>query len=116
MSNFISTKAKLGKDITFAKNIIIEDEVIIGDNCRIGYNIVIRKGTTIGNNVRIDDNTVIGKYPMRASLSIFKEEKNLPYARIGNNGLIGANAVVYIGSSISNNVLIVDKISWNINL
>ena len=53
---------------------------------------------------------------MRASLSIFKEEKNLPYARIGNNCLIGANAVIYIGSSISNNVLIVDKILGNINL
>ena len=88
----------------------IEEDVTISDNCQIGYNVIIRKGTTIGDNVRIDDNTVIGKYPMRASLSIFKEEKNLPYARIGNNCLIGANAVIYIGSSISNNVLIVDKI------
>ena len=75
MSNFISDKAKLGKDIAFAKNIVIEEDVTIGDNCQIGYNVIIRKGTTIGDNVRIDDNTVIGKYPMRASLSIFKEEK-----------------------------------------
>ena len=111
MSNFISDKAKLGKDITFAKNIIIEDDVTIGDNCRIGYNVVIRKGTIIGNNVRIDDNTVIGKYPMRASLSIFKEESNLPPTNIGNNCLIGANTVIYIGSSISNNVLIADLAS-----
>jgi len=111
MSNFISVKAKLGKDIAFAKNIVIEEDVTIGDNCQIGYNVIIRKGTTIGDNVRINDNTVIGKYTMRASLSIFKEEKNLPYERIGNNCLIGANAVIYIGSSISNNVLIVDKIS-----
>ena len=88
----------------------IEEDVTISDNCQIGYNVIIRKGTTIGDNVKIDDNTVIGKYPMRASLSILKEEKNLPYARIGNNCLIGANAVIYIGSSISNNVLIVDKI------
>jgi acetyltransferase-like isoleucine patch superfamily enzyme len=111
MSNFISNKAKLGKDIIFAKNIIIEDDVIIGDNCQIGYNVIIRKGTTIGDNVRIDDNTVIGKYPMRASLSIFKEESNIAYANIGNNCLIGTNAVIYIGSSISNNVLIADLVS-----
>ena len=77
MSKFISDKAKLGKSIILAKNIIIEDNVTIGNNCMLGYNIVIRKGTTIGDNVRIDDNTVIGKYPMRANLSIFKEEKNL---------------------------------------
>jgi len=43
ISNFISDKAKLGKEITFAKNVIIEDNVNIGDNCRIGYNVVIRK-------------------------------------------------------------------------
>lgn len=111
MSNFISDKAKLGKDIALDKNIIIEDEVTIGDNCRIGYNVVIRKGTTIGDNVRIDDNTVIGKYPMRATLSIFKEEKNLSPAHIGDNCLIGANTIIYVGSSISNNVLIADLAS-----
>lgn len=111
MSNFISDKAKLGENITFDKNIIIEDGVIIGGNCQIGYNVVIRKGTIIGNNVRIDDNTVIGKCPMRASLSIFKEESNLPPTNIGSNCLIGANTVIYVGSSISNNVLIADLAS-----
>jgi len=111
MSNYISDKAKLGKNLAFNKNIIIENEVTIGDDCRIGYNVVIRKGTTIGNNVRIDDNTVIGKYPMRASLSIFKEEKNLSPTHIGDNCLIGANTVIYIGSSVSNNVLIADLAS-----
>ena len=111
MSNYISDKAKLGKDITFAKNIIIEDNVTIGDNCRIGYNVVIREGTIIGENVKIDDNTVIGKCPMRATLSIFKEEKNLSPTHIGDNCLIGANTVIYIGSTISNNVLIADLAS-----
>jgi acetyltransferase-like isoleucine patch superfamily enzyme len=111
MSNYISDKAKIGKDITFAKNIIIEDNVTIGNNCTVGYNVVIREGTIIGDNARIDDNTVIGKYPMRASLSIFKEESNLPPTHIGDNCLIGANTVIYIGSTISNNVLIADLAS-----
>lgn len=111
MSNIISNKAKLGENITFAKNIIIEDNVTIGNNCHLGYNVVIRKGTKIANNVRIDDNAVIGKYPMRASLSIFKDEKNLPPTSIGDNCLIGANTVIYIGSNISNNVLVADLAS-----
>ena len=111
MSNFLSDIVKLGKNIALDKNVIIEDEVTIGVNCRIGYNVIIRKSTTIGDNVRIDDNTVIGKYPMRATLSIFKEEKNLSPTHIGNNCLIGANAVIYIASSISNNVLIADLAS-----
>ncbi len=111
MSNFINNKAKLGKNSTLSRNIVIEEDVTIGDNCQIGYNVIIRKGTIIGNNVRIDDNTVIGKCPMRASLSIFKEESNIAYANIGNNCLIGTNAVIYIGSSIFNNVLIADLAS-----
>lgn len=113
MTNFISDKAKLGKDITFAKNIIIEDNVSLGSNCHLGYNVVIRKGTTIGENVRIDDNTIIGKYPMRASLSIFKEKSDLQLSpsHIGDHCLIGTNTVIYIGSSISNHVLIADLAS-----
>ena len=111
MSNFISDKAKLGKNIALDKNIVIEDEVTIGNNCSVGYNVVIKKGTTIGNNVRIDDNTIIGKYPMRASLSIFKEESNLSPTHIDDNCLIGANTVIYIGSNISNNVLVADLAS-----
>jgi len=111
MSNFISNKAKLGKEITFAKNVIIEDKVIIGNNCQVGYNVIIREGTIIGDNVRIDDNTIIGKYPMRASLSIFKEEKNYFPTHIGNNCLIGTNAVVYVDSKISDYVLIADLAS-----
>jgi acetyltransferase-like isoleucine patch superfamily enzyme len=65
----------------------------------------------MGNNVRIDDNAIIGKYPMRASLSIFKEDSSLCPTKIGNNCLIGANTVIYVGSSISNNALIADLAS-----
>jgi len=111
MSNFISNKTKLGKDITFAKNVIIEDEVIIGNNCQVGYNVVIKEGTIIGDNVRIDDNTVIGKYPMKASLSAFKDESYLAPTSIASNCLIGANTVIYVGSNISQHVLVADLAS-----
>jgi len=93
------------------KNVIIEDEVIIGNNCQVGYNVVIKEGTIIGDNVRIDDNTVIGKCPMKASLSAFKDESYLPPTSISGNCLIGANTVIYIGSNISQHVLIADLAS-----
>jgi len=90
---------------------IIEPNVIIGDNCQFGYNVVIRSGTIIGDNVRIDDNAVIGKYPMRASLSIFKKDLNLSPASIGDNCMIGSNAVIYIGADIANDVMVADLAS-----
>ena len=92
-------------------NAIIEPNVTIGNNCQFGYNVVIRNGTMIGDNVRIDDNTVIGKRPMRASISTLKEEINLPFTYIGNNCLIGANTVIYIGADIANDVLVADLAS-----
>ena len=93
------------------KNVIIEDNVIIGDNFQVGYNVVIRSGTIIGNDVRIDDNAIIGKRPMRADLSIFKEELDLTITYIGNNCLIGANAIIYICSDIADHVLVADLAS-----
>ena len=92
-------------------NVIIEPNVSIGDNCQIGYNVVIRNGTIIGDNVRIDDNTVIGKRPMRASISTLKEEKVLRPTYIGNNCLIGANTVIYIGADIADYVMVADLAS-----
>ena len=92
-------------------NVIIEDNVIIGHYCYFGYNVVIRNGTIIGNNVRIDDNTVIGKLPMKASLSTLKEEANLTPTTIGNNCLIGANSIIYIGANIAHDVMIADLAS-----
>ena len=92
-------------------NIIIEPNVVIGNNCQFGYNVVIRNSTIIGDNVRIDDNTVIGKHPMRASISTLKEWKSLPFTHIGNNCLIGANTVIYIGANIDNDVMVADLAS-----
>lgn len=106
--SFVSDSAKLGLNITIGKFGVIEDDVVIGDNCVLGHNVVIHKGTVIGNNVRIDDNSVIGKKPMRAVNSIFRDEKELPPAKIGNGCLIGAGVIIYCGCTIGENTLIAD--------
>ena len=92
-------------------NVTIEKNVIIGNNCQIGYNVVIRSGSIIGNNVRIDDNTIIGKLPMKASLSTLKEDKYLTPTTIEKNCLIGANTVIYIGANIAHDVMVADLAS-----
>ncbi|MCX7885283.1 MAG: N-acetyltransferase [Caloramator sp.] len=104
----ISDSSSIGENVSFGNFVVVEDNVVIGDNCIIGHNVVIHSGTKIGNNVRIDDNTVIGKKPMRAVNSIFKDEKELEPAMISDGCLIGAGVIIYCGCKIGEKSLIAD--------
>lgn len=108
MNNYISASAKLGKEVKLGFNIIIMDEVIIGDNCQIGNNVVIHPKTFIGDNVRIDDNTVIGKKPLSSPRSIFKAPEDLKPTVIGDNCQIGANVIIYAQCEMGKSNLIAD--------
>jgi len=108
MENYIAENAKIGSGASIGCYTVIEQDVQIGDNCQIGHNVVIKAGTIIGNNVRIDDCTVIGKQPMRAKRSIFKDEKQLPPAQIGDNCMFGAQVVIYTGCVLGQNILVAD--------
>ena len=107
MNQKIAKSAIIGKDTQIGFNAIIEDDVKIGDNCLIGHNVIIHKGSKIGDAVRIDDNTIIGKEPLFSPRSIFKAKKFTP-AEIGNDCLIGANVVIYVGSVVGRKNLIAD--------
>ncbi|MCM8711288.1 N-acetyltransferase [Clostridium sp. SYSU_GA19001] len=106
--NYVSSKSNIGINVTIGHFSVIEDEVVIGDNCIIGNNVVIHKGTKIGCNVRIDDNTVIGKQPMRAVNSIFKDEKDFLPANIKDKCLIGAGVIIYCGCEVGDSTLVAD--------
>ena len=108
MKQFIAETAKIGKDTKIGFNCIIMDNVEIGESCLIGHNVIIHEGTKIGDNVRIDDNTIIGKKPMTSPRSIFKEEKKLKPAKIGNDCLIGTNVIIYAQCFLGEKNLVAD--------
>ena len=108
MEHYISDKATIGTGTAVGHFTVIEDFVQIGENCQIGHNVVIREGSVIGDNVRIDDCTVVGKQPMRAKRSIFKDDKKLPPVQIGDDCMLGAQVVVYTGCELANNILVAD--------
>lgn len=116
--NNISQNSKLGENIKIGSFNVIEGNVYIGDNCCIGNNVVIYAGAIIGENVRIDDNAVIGKKPMRSVNSIFKDENELPPAKIGNGCLIGTGVIIYSGCKIGDDTLVADlaTIRENVNI
>ena len=104
----IDKTAKIGKGTELGHFVVIHPHVRIGEDCTIGSHVVIHEGVQIGDRVRIDDNTVVGKKPMRAKRSIFQETKNWEATQIGDECLIGAQAVIYCGCLLGNNVLVAD--------
>jgi acetyltransferase-like isoleucine patch superfamily enzyme len=108
-TSFIDQSAKIGKNFEYGQFCVIEKDVEIGDDTVIGHNVVIRAGSKIGKSSVIGDNTVIGKQPLRSKRSIFKTNKKYEPANLGDECLIGAQVVVYVGTEIANNVLIADS-------
>ena len=107
--NFIDPSAKIGRNFTCGQFCVIEKDAVIGDDVSLGHSVVIKEGVRIGNSSVIQDFSVIGKQPLRSKRSVFKTDKVYTPAVIGDECLIGAHAVVYTGTELSNNVLIADS-------
>lgn len=111
MSSIIDGTASVHPSANIGEFCVIEASVSIGPDCEIGHHVVLRAGTAIGSRVRIDDHTSIGKQPMKAANSAITSDQKQPPATIGDDCLIGANAVLYAGCTIGKKVLVADQAS-----
>ncbi len=55
----VSSKAKLGKNVSIWNNAQVREDAVIGDNVIIGKNVYIDKGVIIGKNVKIQNNVSV---------------------------------------------------------
>jgi len=87
----IHPSVKFGKNVTIGMSCILEEGVIVGDNCFIGHHVLVRPNTIIGNGVGIrafclvDPDVVIGD-----GCQIY------PYSVISGKTILGKN--VYYGA------------------
>ena len=101
----VGQNVQLGNKCSIGHNTIIEKNVIIGSNCSIGSNVIIRN-TILKNNVTILDGCIIGK----KGFGFFpNKEKNIRYPHIGivfinDNSEIGSGATIDRGS-MSNTII-----------
>lgn len=111
MNRHVAKSASIGKDCILGHNVVILDNVQIGDNVYVGHNVVIHEGTRIGNSVYIDDGSVLGRMPRSGASSRRKTTQELPPLEIGDDCIIGVNAILYAGTKVGNQVLVGDMAS-----
>jgi acetyltransferase-like isoleucine patch superfamily enzyme len=111
MDQYIAGSAKIGGDSVLGKGVVIMENVQIGDNVYIGHNVVIHEGTRIGKDVHIEDGSVLGRVPRSGASSYRKGTEELPRLEVGDDCVIGTNAILYRGTVVGNQVLVGDLAS-----
>lgn len=90
-----SETAKIGKNCDIRHGVIIEDDVVIGDNCFIGEYAFLRRGARVGNNTDIrqycfiDEEVVIGSH-----VKIFQYSYIVKWAVVEDFVFIGARVLM----------------------
>lgn len=80
-----------------------------GENCKIYEGAVLFSNVTLGNNVTVFPGAVIGRQPLLTGATAHRVEgTELLPVHIGENCVIGANAVIYMDVEIGNNTMICD--------
>ena len=97
-NSFVPYKAKIGEGTILGykgMGVVIHSEAVIGKNCSIGTNVTIGGGAG-GSNRRISEfNAIRGNVPVSGdNVQISSGSRVLGNIVIGDNVIIGANAVV----------------------
>ena len=110
---YISSKASIHKSVKIGNKVIINEFVVIGENCIIGNNVSIYSGsiilpnTEIGNNVIINSGSKIGQEGFGYISD--NNKKNIQFPHIGkviieDNVEIGSNTCIDRGA-LSNTII-----------
>ena len=90
----VSSKAKIGTDVTVEAFTSISEDVVIADGCHIGPNVTIYPGTRIGSNCKIYPGAVIGAIPQD-----LKFGGEYTTVEIGNNTTIRECVTIHRGTT-----------------
>jgi len=100
----IHPKAKIGKNVTIAPFVTIEEDVVIGDNSEIKASACIQNGTRMGEGCKVFPGAIVGSIPQDLK---YKGEKTT--LEIGNNVIIREYCTVNIGTNASGKTIVGDN-------
>jgi len=117
VTNFVSDKAKIGKNVKIWHYTYVGDDTEIGNNVKIGslvhidYNVKIGENTLIEGSVyipplsRIGNNVFIGPAAVLTNDS-YPPSKKMVGVTIEDNAIIGSRAVIKAGVTIGKNSVV----------
>lgn len=97
----INSNAKLGNNIEVGPFSIIDDDVVIGDDCKIGPNVGIYNGARIGNRVKIFQGASVSNQPQD-----LKYADEITYLHIGDDTVVREFATLHRGTSATTKTII----------
>ncbi len=117
VSNFISDKAKIGKNVKIWHFAYVGDNTIIGDNVKIGslshidYDVVIGENTMIEGLVYIPPKSIIEKNVFIGPAASLTNDPYPPSGKmvgvvIKEGAIIGSKAVVLAGVTVGKNSVV----------
>ncbi|MCC7450010.1 MAG: N-acetyltransferase [Anaerolineae bacterium] len=90
------------------QHVVLSDDTTLGQAVQIGNSVTVYPGVTVGDGCTIFDGAVIGRPPMSAGNTTRPVNSALRPLTIGAGSIIGANAVLYTGITIGQQVMLGD--------
>jgi UDP-N-acetylglucosamine acyltransferase len=89
----VHPQARIGPQVKIGEFAIVEEDVVIGANCRIQPYVYVKRWTSLGDNNEISAGTVLGTDPLDKS---FTGQRS--YLRIGNGNIIREHYTISRGT------------------
>jgi UDP-N-acetylglucosamine acyltransferase len=126
----VSSKSEIGNNVKIGPYAIVEDDVIIDDDCDISSSVLIASGTRIGKNCKVFHGAVLGSVPQdlkfageKTTLEIGKNTTIREFATlnrgtkdrwntvVGNDCLLMAYSHIAHDCHLGNNVIIANSVN-----
>lgn len=109
--NVIYGDTVIGDNFQSGHKVTIENNCNIAKNVMVQNSVIIHSNTQVGSYTKILDETILGRKPIATGSIERKVEDNLSDLCIGLGCVIGVASTIYKGTKIGNDVLIADNAS-----
>lgn len=128
-SAYVSPKAEFGRHVAVGPFSIVEDDVFVGDNCRLAGHVTIKSGTALGADNEVAEGAVLGGTPqhlragselgtlligngnrIREYVTIHRGLTPSGCTKIGDGNMIMVNAHIAHDCYVGNNTIIVNNV------